>query len=265
MKRLLGIPYGNADDEARRLDVFLPEDNGHGACIFFIHGGGWFAGGRAQWHAVMDHFCARGYVCTSTSYHFAPQWHFPKQVEDVRLAMSFVKSRAGEYGIDTERIAVWGSSAGGHLAAMLATIGPEDELGMTPATAIRATRPNAAVCLCTVFSCHRYESHEEVPPMVESFLGATEAENPERFSQASPLDRVTGAEPPFLMVVGDIDRVTPVALHETMRDKLAAAGVPVELVVLPGVDHGYGYGAGTAAQLQTIAHAERFLAAHLPT
>jgi len=258
MERKFDVPFSSENPAVRAIDVFLPGENANGCCIFFVHGGGWSGGDKKAWHGVMEHFCELGYVCSSANYHLSPDHKYPRQVEDVRLAMSFMKARAQEYGFDPGRVAVFGSSSGGHLAAMLATIRADEQLGMTDEVAVRDTRPAAGVYLCTVFSVH--DDPDRLVRAREAFLGATEREDPALISAASPIDRVRAGDPPCIMIVGDADDTTPVAMHEDMRDALAARGVPVELVVLPGVDHGYGYGVGTPAQKEMLAHVERFLA-----
>ena len=262
MKRTVDVPYSSENPDVRLLDVFRPEQGANGCCIFFVHGGGWAGGSKESWHSVMAHFCARGYVCTSPNYHLAPAWHFPRQFEDVRTAMSFVKSNAQAWGFSAEKVAVWGSSAGGHLAAMLATTSPEDDLGIMAETQIRDTRPAACVCLCTIFAVRGYEEiNAEIARMIENFMGTAEKEDPELLRRASPMDRLTGREPPFLMIVGDADRITPIHHHEAMAEALLSRGGTVKLIVLAGADHGFGYGVETLAQKETLGHAERFLAA----
>ena len=260
MKRHCDISYSETDPEIRKLDVFLPGDTANGAAIFFIHGGGWFAGNRTHWHAVMEHFCGLGYVCASASYHLLPDYHFPLLFEDVRLALSWFKARAGEYGFDPNRVATWGSSAGGHLAALLAVINPADELGMSHEIEDRDTRVAAAVCYCTVFSVHK-EGGYYSPAL---FGDKQEEEIPEVYRQASPIDYVSGGEPPFVMIVGDADTTTPVVWHEAMKAKLEANGGSAELHVLPGVQHGFGYGMTTDGQKAAATHAAEFLARILP-
>ncbi len=97
-------------------------------------------------------------------------------------------------------------------------------------------------------------------PTIEKFMGTTEAADPARFVVASPIDRVDGAAPPFLMIVGDADPTTPVTAHEAMLARLTASGVWAKLVVLPGVKHGFGYGVTTPDQLETVRLAGDFLA-----
>jgi len=260
MERRLDIAYSSVDTDVRRIDVFLPDEKANGRCIFFIHGGGWHAGDKESWHSVMEHFAGLGYVCTSAEYHLAPQWRLTNQAEDLRTAMAFVKVHAADYGFDPRRVAVWGSSAGAHLAALLATTQPEDELGMTPEIADRDTLPAAAVCLCSVFSFHDADATQEtLTKAVRDVMGCTEAERPGLYRQASPIDRLCGKEPPFLMVVGDADDLTPVAHHEAMRDAVLAQGGSAQLIVLPGVGHGFGYGVSSDAQKQNLVHTERFL------
>ena len=77
------------------------------------------------------------------------------------------------------------------------------------------------------------------------------------------MERVCGQAPPLLMIVGDRDPITPVSIHEQMRDAIIGKGGRAELVVLPGVGHVFGYGVETDAQKQTFACVEPFLKAHL--
>jgi len=259
VKTHFDVPYSRAFPDSRKLDLFMP-DQPNGGGILFIHGGGWSGGSLRQWHDVADHFCRRGYVCASAEYRLVPETRFEGQVEDVRLAMSFFRAHAGEHGFAAGRIAAVGSSAGGHLVAMLATIAPGDPLGLTDGLDVTDTRPNAVVCYCPVVTVHESDRLSEA---CRALMGAPESEAPGRYRAASPIDRVTGAEPPFLFLQGDADETTPPAQAKTMSDKLRESGVESELILLPGVGHGFGYGVTTAAQVEAVGHAERFLAEHL--
>ena len=263
METRLAIPYSGEWQEERVLDLFLPEA-ADGRALLLIHGGGWSAGSRAGWHSVAQHFCERGLVCASADYRLTTVPHFPHEVVDVRLAMSFFRAHAEAWGFDPSRVAAMGSSAGGHLVAMLATIVPGDPLGLSPEMTVADTRPNAAVCYCPVLDLH--DGGREGSPLFEStlaFIGGTEAERPDLYCQASPPDRITGDEPPFLIVHGDIDPTVPLATSRAMAERLRAAGVAGELVVLPGAHHGFGYGVATEFQKAAIRHVERFFEAHL--
>jgi len=259
MEAILDVPYGEKH-ELNKLDLFLP-DAGNGCCLFCIHGGGWGGGSRQQWHAVAQHFCELGYVGVSTSYRLTPDYQHPSQIEDVRLAVSFVRSRAGEYGFDAGKVAAMGSSAGGHLAALLATIGEDDPLGDTPELVIKDTRPNAAVCYCAVTTlCGRQRKNGALKESYLKLIGAPESEAEDAYRQASPLERVDGNEPPSLFIHGDADETVPLSQSERMSERLKANGVRAEVAVLPNVGHGFGYGVTTDAQKESIKLMEAFLA-----
>jgi acetyl esterase/lipase len=240
------------------LDLFLPDESSTGVCLFLIHGGGWTSSSRTAWHSVAEYFCARGCVSVSVGYRLAPEHRFPAQFEDVRLAFAFVKSRAEEFGLDPQRMVAMGSSAGGHLAAMLATTSDDDALGITPSMPTRETRPAAVIGLCPVFSVLP-DAQLNVPDCITALLGGSPVEKAELARLASPVERVTNDTPPFLVITGDADNVTPLAHQQHMAGVLRAAHVPVELVVLPGVGHGFGYGVESWSQKEMLAHSERFL------
>ncbi len=253
--RTCDIPYSSAGHELQTIDVFLPAGEGNGACIFFIHGGGWSGGDKAGWHTVMEHFCDLGYVCTSVNYRLMPQVHLKEMLQDVRVAMSWVKQRAGQYGFDPPRIAAYGSSAGGHLVGMLATIAPEDELGITDEVLIRDTRPQAAVCMCPVLSLPRYNE-----AFLPELLGEQWASDPDRAPLASPEYRLTGEESPFLIVVGDADTTTPIAAQQAFRDALEAKGSSAQLEIISAAEHGAFYGVTSQPQKDALPFVERFIA-----
>jgi len=255
MKTQFDVPYSSEFQDQRRMDLFLPGECNGGA-VLFIHGGGWSGGSLRQWHDVADHFCRLGYLCASAEYRLAPATTLPGQVEDVRLAMAYLRGRADELGAAPDRIAAAGSSAGGHLVALLATIAADDPLGLTDELAGRDSRPNAAVCYCPVVTLHESDRLTE---SVRKLMGCREADAPELFRAGSPIDRISGDEPPFLFLQGDADDTTPPEQTAAMHEKLVAHGVVSELVMLPGVEHGFGYGVTSDAQIDAVGRVARFL------
>ena len=261
MEAILGVNYGDKHQDSRKIDLFLPGANANGSAILFIHGGGWRGGSREQWHEVANAFASKGYFAASAGYRFAPEWKFPSQVEDARLMMAFMRTGAARYGYRANAIAAAGSSSGAHLVGMLATIAPEDPLGATDELVMRDTRPDAAVCYCPVATLIGGERHTaEDAKMIRDFIGKREGRAPELYRLASPIERVKGGEPPFLFLHGDSDKLVP-AWHSTrMAERLVAAGGKAEVVIFPGVEHGFGYGVTTEAQKASIEHIRRFLA-----
>lgn len=258
MAPMLDIAYCSVDSETRRLDLFAPS-RPNGAGILFIHGGGWSGGNRRQWHGVAEHYTNLGYVCASMSYHLSPASRFPKQVEDVRLAMEWFKRRSAALGCERERVAAWGSSAGGHLAALLGTIASEDDLGATPELVRRNTRPAALVLYCSVLTTRRGERPEANQKILDAFFGPDMVDDEETVRLSSPLERVTAATPPTLMVTGRHDMTTPLNLHVRFQERLREYGTRCALEVLPDAGHGFGYGVTSDNQKIALAAADRFL------
>lgn len=256
MRIVRDLPYSATHSETRVLDLYLPDGNGNGRCILWIHGGGWRGGRRASWRRPAALFCGEGYVCASADYRLAPAWRFPCHVDDVRLAMAYARTRADDLGFRADNIAAIGSSAGAHLVSMLATTGLED----CAEGAVGDTRPNAVVAISTPTTFMDTDAqNEKLRPHLEHFLGCTLSEDPQRYKTASPLERVSGAEPPFLLLHGDEDPLIPLSHSLRMRDKLLAAGVHAELAILSGAKHGFPYGIDSPHQQETIAHVRRFL------
>jgi acetyl esterase/lipase len=223
-----------------RLDLARPRGPGPHPLVVLIHGGGWSGGDKGAHHADMLLLAGQGYAAASVNYRLAaaPRNVFPAAVEDVRCAVRFLRSRAGEYGLDPSRVAAVGSSAGAHLAAMLGTAagvpgldgacpvsGPSPEVGAVVAVA----GPHDIRTAGALDASQRW--------MVENFLGARPEDQPARALLASPAVHAHPGAPPFLLVHGTADDVVPVRQSRSMRDTLRAAGVPATLIELPGVGH----------------------------
>ena len=263
MRAMRTVPYG--DHDRQKLDVFLPADVANGRCLFLVHGGGWSGGSRDQWHQVAERFRDQGYVAVSAGYRLAPETPWPGQIEDMRAALALTRALANEYGFDSSRVVAMGSSAGGHLVAMLATIGAGDEPGLGSLPPETDTRPNAVVCYCPVTTLANPELQSgQLAAAYGKLIASEDGRCHEEYVAASPLHRVTGAEPPFLFVHGDADETVPLAQSESMSNALESAGVRADLVVLPGVDHGFGYGVTTAHQQRSLAAIDSFLDGVLP-
>jgi len=260
MQTIVHLPYDDnavTPEDKRILNAFLP-DHSNGCCIFFIHGGGWSGGSPELWSTVAEHFCEQGYVCVSAGYRLIPETRLPQIFEDTRLAYSFVKDRAAEWGFDPLRMAVWGSSAGGHLAAMLATTAPGDDFGYSIQMTERDTRPSAGVYCCPVFSLLPTVGFS-ILDREDQFLGSDPQENLKLARLLSPMERLSPETPPLFIIQGDMDDSTPLAHQKLMLEQCALHGVAAEMVVLPGVGHGFGYGVTNEAQQSMLVEGGRFL------
>ena len=127
VKVLQDLQYVESGHERNRLDLYLPEKaEGRLPLVVWIHGGAWRAGSKEGCPAVP--LVAKGYAVASINYRFSQHAVFPAQIEDCKAAIRWLRANAAKYHIDPDHIGVWGSSAGGHLVAMLGTTGSVKEL-----------------------------------------------------------------------------------------------------------------------------------------
>lgn len=126
-----GIPYANTDNSRQSLNLLLPKSRKKKKlpALVYVHGGGWQNGNKDQGIARLVPFVESGeYVGISIGYRLSGEARWPAQIHDCKAAIRWVRGNAGNYGINPERIGIFGSSAGGHLVAMLGTSGEVKEL-----------------------------------------------------------------------------------------------------------------------------------------
>ncbi|SDO62325.1 Acetyl esterase/lipase [Klenkia soli] len=259
---LAGVPYA-ALPGARplELDLHLPAHPGHAPVVVFLHGGGWRLGSR---HSAgpsftgsepFEQLAAAGIAVASVDYRLSGEAVWPAQLHDAKAAVRWLRSRADELGIDPDRIAAWGESAGGHLAALLGLTGGEwdGEVGVTgvPSTVCAVVAWYPPTELATVADPGDPASREA------QLLGAPPAADPVRAVQASPVSHVTPTAPPFLLLHGDADRLVP---HD-QSVRLAQLLPDVEFETLTGADHMW-LGSPDAAAT-ALARTTTFLTQHL--
>ncbi|OGS34265.1 MAG: hypothetical protein A2293_13680 [Elusimicrobia bacterium RIFOXYB2_FULL_49_7] len=174
--------------------------------------------------------------------------------------MAWFKENAPAYNIDIEHIGVVGSSAGGHLAALLCTLLPEDDLGKPPELKVADTQPKACVCFNPVTDL---TAEIELEPFFETLFGCKKMENPALYKTASPALRITGKEPPFLFPHSITDTVTPFRISQDMAKRLQAVGVEARVVTIQNQAHGFAYQLGNAEQKRCSIEVLAFLNKHL--
>jgi len=142
---------------------------------------------------------------------------------------------------------------------MLMTIDPEDDLGAAERLPVRDTRPAAAVLFCSVTTFLAGDGTPNYRDAVSAYLGPRAAD-PDWVRLASPAERVTGREPPTLLIAGEVDTLTPAHIHALMCDRLQEKGVAAELVVVPHGQHGFEIAYQTP---EVVARVDAFLRTHL--
>ncbi|WP_010272885.1 alpha/beta hydrolase [Paenibacillus senegalensis] len=255
------MDYGREDRQ--KIDVFTPGDNANGKGLFFIHGGGWSAGHRSQWHPVAHYFRVKGFLCASIGYRLAPVYNYASQLEDIRSAVAALTQNAASLGIEEKEFALIGSSAGGHLAAMLSAMPADEKLGLKWGQTRMDTQPKAAVLYCPATDL-RPESNE--PGLLSSISGLLgedingESRHEELFRKLSPLFYSRGRSAARTLILhGDADDTIALAQSQAYHQMLQENGTDSRLVVLEGVHHGFGYGVDSEAQKLALGHIEQFL------
>jgi len=224
------VPYDVRFGDATTMDIHLPDHAGKpGPAVMMIHGGAWRYGKKDDMEHAADHFAAAGYVAATINYRLVPAV-YPAAIQDCLCALSFLRANASEYGIDPDRIAVTGYSAGGHLAALAGTAydlplhQPDCEWGPTGSPA--ATIPGDA----------SYDYTGETSGWLTDFMGGSYDEMPDRYRTVSPVLDVRPGLAPFLVVHGHNDIVS-VKYGAELVDTLRQAGDSVEFLELDGAGH----------------------------
>lgn len=258
---LKGIQFARTGDGSRPLllDLYLPaarqapvpEGQVRPAVVHF-HGGGWRMGERSSLGPVCDGFglspfevlAEAGFVVASADYRLSAEAHFPAQLQDAQAAVAWLRSHAGEYGVDPARIYAWGDSAGGHLASLVGLTGFAE--GAAGGAGEQQSRVAAVAAWYPPTDLNRM-GEQALPNAVarasdpgsreELLVGAVLAAEPEKAAAASPISYVSPGAPPFLLIHGTADRFVPAAQSQSLAAELRKAGADVELLLIDGADH----------------------------
>jgi acetyl esterase/lipase len=244
---LRDVPFGKVNGRVLTMHIVRPKPTSPAVkpmpVIVWIHGGAWISGSKDSGIPLLLPFAKRGYFCASISYRFSKEAKFPAQIEDCKCAIRFLRAKAKEFNIDTERIGVWGESAGGHLAAMLGTAGDVKEFEGSGGWEGFSSRVSA---VCDWFGpsdllgmvSGQSTIDRTGPDCPEALLiGGPLLENKDKAIKASPITYVTPNDPPFLIMHGDKDMVVPFSQSKRLFDALKKAGVEVTMVKLKGAGH----------------------------
>ena len=232
------VPYVSGGQERQQLDLYLqPLDGKKRPLLVWVHGGGWQHGSKENPPAlpVLNH----NVVLASVNYRLSDQARFPAQIQDCQAAIRWLKGNAADLGIDPEKICVWGSSAGGHLVSLLGTA--SESTDWEPIGEYRELSPKVT---CVVDFCGPvdFQRLENIPlngdNPVAKLMGPIEGNPGQKLRAASPVSHVSKGDAPTLIVHGDQDRLVPLRQSRLFYDALQHAGVPSELLVLPGAGHG---------------------------
>ena len=221
-KKFTNIIYSRGKDYTLLCDAYVPEGKGPFPAVLAIHGGAWRHGSKLQMLRHAWKMAGAGYVVVAINYRHAPKYKFPAQVHDSKAAVRWIRQKSEKLKVDTDRIAVFGYSAGGHLAAMLGTTDDGDDLegNISSEQKDLSTRVH-----CVVVGGGPCEFDWIKSRALTDWLGDSKQENPDVYLKAAPLTYVTKDDPPFMFFHGGGDMVVPKNSSKKMHDRLTENGI----------------------------------------
>jgi acetyl esterase/lipase len=238
------LEYAKVGSTTLLLDLYTPDDPGPFPTIIWIHGGGWDSGDKSDVPILSE--LGRGYAVASINYRLSGEATFPAQVFDCKAAVRFLRAHAKEFNLNSDEIAAWGQSAGGHLAVLLGTTAhvaalEGDEGNLAYPSCVQAVvdfsgpvdflTEDADALSCSEF-CHSCSDSIE-----SKLLGCAVATCPDAARAASPLTYITSDDAPTFIAHGVDDCVIPPAQSRRLFDALQSAGVPSAFVPVADTGH----------------------------
>lgn len=234
------VVYGHKDGLALTFDVISPEKP-NGAGVLSIQSGGWYSrwAEPKQLVPTVQPLLDKGFTVFIVRHGSSPKYAVPECVDDVRLSVRFIRSRAANWKVDPTRLGAVGGSAGGHLALMLATTGDDGNPAATTDLLKHSSRIKASVSLYPPTDLRGWVNNP--PEVIKKLPGLkpslTFAEAKEK--DVSPVLHVTADDAAMLMIHGDKDELVPVKHSHDLIAAAKEAKANAELVVVEGAAHGY--------------------------
>ncbi|MCX8082008.1 MAG: alpha/beta hydrolase [bacterium] len=236
------IEYAKSEGVKLLMDIYIPESEKPLPLVVWIHGGGWKSGSKENCYPAMR-LLSYGYAIASINYRLTGIASFPAQLEDCKSAIRFLRANGTKYNINTEKIGVWGASAGGHLAALLGTTG--DIKDFDKGYYIGFSSKVQAVCdyfgpssIGDMIGKTSGGSGNSPEELIKLLIGKEQDNFKEKAKRASPITYVNSASAPFFIVHGEKDNVVPVSQSEMLYNALVKAGVDAQLYIIKGAGHG---------------------------
>ena len=238
------LAYVTDGHERQKLDLYVPDEGENRPLIIWIHGGAWRGGNKTRY--VPMAYLKSGYAGASINYRLSQHAIFPAQIEDVKAAVRWLRANAETYRIDPSRFAAWGSSAGGHLVAMLGTTGDVNEFevgeNLEVSSRVQAVVNYYGPTDFLQMDAHRLPDglvHDASDSPESQLVGGPIQEHKDRVAKANPITYVSEADPPFLIIHGDEDKLVPYHQSVLLNDALEKASVPVTFYKVEGGGHGW--------------------------
>ena len=239
------ITYASPESTDQACDIYSPSDlpaNTTVPAVLVIHGGAWSSGSKEFMSRHATKLAQAGAIAISINYRLAPQHKFPAQLDDVRAALVWINDNAAKYSIDLARVGVFGYSAGGHLACLIATLADEPKANVTTTSAWSADDPRwdrlpSAVAVVAGGPPCDFCGMPPDSTVFTYFLGGTRVEKPDIYKAASPLFFASKGDCPICFIHGETDFIVPIKSSQALYEAQLSSGVKSEFVTVEKQGH----------------------------
>lgn len=237
--------YQSGVGRAGQCDIFMPDPlplDSKLPPVILVHGGGWVGGDKWNLKSYAYQLAEKGFFALTINYRHAPKHRFPAQVDDVRLAMLWLKGEQNRFQVDMNRLGMFGYSAGGHLTALVCSIANQNirTQSSTSHWETEDTRwqqlPEVQAMCIGGPPCN----FQSLPPdntSMKFFLGDSRRNAQATYLAASPLAHVSKGDPPTMIIHGETDIMVPMKGSQIFHDAQVAAGIDSQLKILPKQGH----------------------------
>jgi len=241
------LDYGGSGNVRQMLDIYLPSlGNGPFPIVVWIHGGGWMSGSKSNVNGI--YLLNHGFAIVSINYRLTGEAIFPAQIHDCKGAIRWLRANAHKYNLDPNKIGVFGSSAGGHLVALLGTSEGVENLEGNVGGNLSYSSKVQAVCdwygpsnFVTIVNYPSGIDHSLATSPEGRLIGGAIKDNIDKAIAASPITYVSSDDPPFLIMHGTADMTVP--FHQSVELDSAFKKINHDVLFIPQIGAGHGSGA----------------------
>ncbi len=232
---LVDVPY--AADASQKMDVYLPANRSEATTyiVVMVHGGSWSGGDKTDFNTDIPNIrtLLGNYAIFNINYRLAngSSILLTQQTDDINTAFAYITSKAAEYHVNTNKIALMGASAGGHLALL---------------KAYKANADGRIKAMVDLFGptdmAWMYNNHPlpiYTQPIIANVMGGTPTTSAAAYTSGSPINFVTSTVPPTIIFHGTIDPVVPISESDRLNTKLQTAGVAHQYITYIGEGHSW--------------------------
>ncbi len=258
------VVYGHKDGMALTMDVLKPKAGANGAAVVFMVSAGWISAytppQQLAERAPFKDLLNKGFAVIALRHGGSPKYVIPEIVADVRRGIRYIRYNAKQWGVDPNRLGVFGGSAGGHLSLMIGNASDNGDANAKEEFMKESDRVAAVVALFPPV---------DLRPIVRGVGAANDGSVGSRFpalnfekekaADYSPIVFVTPDDPPTLLIHGDKDLLVPILNSKTIYEAFQKNNVKSDFVTIAGAEHGFQNDDAKRAAALTLAWFEQTL------